>query len=68
MGAQDACAGRKAHLKFMDEAYEKALTMYPVLIGLTKQSSSITSISKWATNSNARSQPYLTALRYECIP
>jgi hypothetical protein len=29
--------GTKAHLKFMDEAYERALSMYPVLIGRTKQ-------------------------------
>lgn len=29
--------GTKAHLKFMDLAYEKALEQYPVLIGLTKQ-------------------------------
>lgn len=29
--------GTKAHLKFMDEAYDKSLAQYPVLIGLTKQ-------------------------------
>jgi hypothetical protein len=29
--------GSKAHLRFMDQAYDKALSQYPTLIGLTKQ-------------------------------
>lgn len=35
--ARKSLRGTKAHLNFMDEAYTRALSMYPVLIGLTKQ-------------------------------
>ena len=38
-----------------------------MLIGLTKQPALHNLHLKWVTNSNAKSQPYLTALRYECI-
>ena len=35
--ARKSLRGTKAHLKFMDGVYEKALADFPVLIGLTKQ-------------------------------
>ena len=35
--ARKSVRGTKAHLAFMDEAYEHALSQYPVLIGRTKQ-------------------------------
>lgn len=35
--ARKSQRGTKAHLAFMNEAYDKALSQYPVLIGLTKQ-------------------------------
>jgi hypothetical protein len=35
--ARKSARGTKAHLRFMNAAYDKALSQYPVLIGLTKQ-------------------------------